>query len=84
MCRGRVIAEADASKTLGTIMRTPIARSSHRPLTARAWQLRHAISAYDALYVALAETLGVPLVTCDAKLAGSNGHRAEIELYPRR
>jgi hypothetical protein len=31
----------------------------------------------------LAERLGVPLVTCDAKLARSNGHHAKIELYPR-
>lgn len=43
---------------------------------------RHAITAYDALYVALAERLDIPLVTCDAKLARSNGHNAKIELYP--
>jgi predicted nucleic acid-binding protein len=41
------------------------------------------MSAYDAAYVALAERLGVPLVTCDAKLAGAHGHQAKIELYPR-
>ncbi|WP_309115557.1 hypothetical protein [Saccharothrix sp.] len=36
----------------------------------------------DAFYVALAERLGVPLITCDAKLAGSNGHQVDIEVYP--
>ncbi len=51
-------------------------------MAARAWQLRHAITAYDALYVALDERLDIPLVTCDAKLARSNGHTAKIELYP--
>ena len=34
--------------------------------------------------IALAEQLGLPLVTCDARLAGSNGHKAKIELYPNR
>ncbi len=29
----------------------------------------------------LAEQLGIPLITCDARLAHSNGHHAEIELY---
>ena len=38
------------------------------------------MSAYDAAYVALAEALDVPLLTCDAKLARSHGHRAKILL----
>lgn len=36
----------------------------------------------DALYVALAEQLEAPLITCDKRLANSNGHKARIELYP--
>jgi len=60
----------------------PIARSPHRPLVDRAWALQHSITPYDAAYVALAEKLGVPLVTTDAKLSRSNGHKAEIEVYP--
>jgi predicted nucleic acid-binding protein len=61
----------------------PMNRAPHRPLLERIWELRGAITLYDATYVALAEQLEVPLVTCDAKLAGSNGHGARIELYPR-
>ncbi|MET7460765.1 hypothetical protein [Nonomuraea sp. NPDC005501] len=34
------------------------------------------------MYVALAEVLGVPLLTDDAKFAGSAGHRAEIHRFP--
>ena len=59
----------------------PFVLYPHRPLMKRIWELRHSISAYDASYVALAELLPAPLVTCDARLARSTGHRAEIELF---
>lgn len=42
-------------------------------LHARVWSLRHNVSPYDAWYVALAESLEVPLATCDARLARANG-----------
>ena len=38
------------------------------------------MTAYDAVYVALAEALAVPLITCDARLASAPGHSAVIEL----
>lgn len=44
-------------------------RHHHEPYLPRAWELRHNLSAYDAVYVALAETLDAPLLTCDARLA---------------
>lgn len=52
----------------------------HTPLLGRAFELRDAVTACDAVYVTLAEALDAPLLTCDARLAGSNGHRASIEL----
>jgi predicted nucleic acid-binding protein len=58
-----------------------IIRYSHQPLLNRAWELRDNLSVYDAVYVALAEFLRAPLVTCDARLAAAHGHDAEIELY---
>ena len=57
-----------------------IRRHAHAELLGRLWELRANLSAYDALYVALAEGLGVPLVTADARLAEAPGHRAEIRL----
>lgn len=57
-----------------------IKRTAHHDLLPRIWDLRENLSAYDAAYVALAEALQAPLVTCDAKLARSHGHRAHIEL----
>jgi predicted nucleic acid-binding protein len=57
-----------------------IERHGHRLLVPRVWQLRDSLTAYDAAYVALAEALHAPLLTCDAKLAGAGGHQATIEL----
>lgn len=58
----------------------PMHRHPHLALLPRIWELRHNLSAYDAAYVALAEALDAPLVTRDARLAASSGHRARIEL----
>lgn len=58
-----------------------ISRYPHGPLSDRMWALRHNVSAYDAAFVALAEALDAPLVTCDARLAGSSAHSARMELF---
>ena len=58
----------------------PVHRYPHAFLLPRIWALRHNLSAYDAAYVALAESLDAPLVTRDRRLAASSGHRARIEL----
>ena len=52
----------------------------HGPLLPRAWGLRANLSAYDAMYVALAEGLRATLLTLDAKLAKTTGHVARIEV----
>ena len=52
----------------------------HGPLLPRAWALRANLSAYDAVYVALAEGLGASLLTLDARLASATGHVARIEV----
>ncbi len=58
-----------------------LVRYPHEPLNDRVWELRENLTAYDATFVALAEALDVPLVTCDARLAAAPGHRARIEVY---
>ena len=55
-------------------------RHAHLDLVGRAWKLRDNITAYDAMYVALAEAIDSPLVTCDGPLAKAPGHRARIEV----
>ncbi len=61
-----------------------LVRYPHEPLNDRVWELRENLTAYDATFVALAEALDVPLVTCDARLAAAPGHRARIEVYDNR
>jgi predicted nucleic acid-binding protein len=39
------------------------------PFADRVWELRHNLSSYDALYVAIAETVGARLATLDLRLA---------------
>ncbi len=58
-----------------------ITRHAIEPLADRAWSLRDNLTAYDAVFVALAENLDVPLVTTDRKLASAPGLRADVELF---
>ena len=58
----------------------PLIRYSHDLFLPRIWTLRHTLTAYDATYVALAEVLSAPLLTCDTRLAASHGHEAIIEV----
>ncbi len=59
----------------------PLHRYSHDILLPRIWELRQNVTAYDAAYLALAETLAAPLVTCDARLASASRHAARVEVY---
>ena len=59
----------------------PIVRYPHLALVERAWELRASVGAYDGVYVALAEMLEAPLVTCDARLARAPGHAATVEVF---
>lgn len=50
------------------------------PLAELAWTLRDNLSFSDALYVALAARLGIPLVTCDTRLSRSPGLPCTVEV----
>lgn len=58
----------------------PLHRYPHDVLLPRVWELRHNLTAYDAVYVALAEALDALLLTRDRRIAGASGHRARVDL----
>lgn len=70
-----------ARASLDILAGFPMERHTHEALLPRIWELRENLTAYDASYVALAEGLEAPLVTCDARLAGASGIRATVELF---
>lgn len=76
----RVVSSADATQAINELLAVPLVRYPHDALLARTWALRGNLTAYDAAYVALAEHLVAPLLTCDAQLAAAPGLRVAIEL----
>ena len=73
------LVERRAIQALDDFRGIRIERHPHADLVIRAWQLRTALTAYDAMYVALADALDAPLVTCDARLARAHGHGAIVQ-----
>ncbi len=51
----------------------PVKRISHGDLVRLAWEHRHNLSAYDALYVAAARAHDVPLLTADGRFRRAFG-----------
>jgi predicted nucleic acid-binding protein len=74
------VSSARADEAMADLTDVDVHRHAHVDLLRRAWKLRDNISAYDAMYVALAEGLQATVVTCDRPLATAPGHRARIEL----
>ena len=66
--------------SLGFLAAMSIERHGHQPLLERMWQLRHNLTACDAAYLALAESLDAPLLTRDSALASVAGHHARVVL----
>jgi predicted nucleic acid-binding protein len=58
----------------------PLQRYPHSFLLPRVWDLRNNLTAYDVVYVALAEVLDATLLTRDQRLAAAAGHHARVEL----
>jgi len=77
---GGAIDARRAQLALTDLFELPMQRASHRPLLARCWELRTNLTVYDAAYVALAETIGAPLLTADERLANAPGITCRVEV----
>ena len=78
--REKTITAQRGQEALEDLAGLPLDRYPHDFLIPRVWQLRATLTAYDAVYVALAELLDAPLLTCDTKIASASGHSAHIDL----
>lgn len=69
-----------ASLALSDLSALPLHRAPHSELLPRCWELRDNLTTYDAVYVALAEALGVGLLTADRHIGRAPGLRCEVEV----
>lgn len=77
-CMFEGLAPERGEVALQDLLALDIHRYSHEALLERSWELRANLTAYDAVYIALAEVLDAPLLTLDARLARASGHTAKI------
>jgi predicted nucleic acid-binding protein len=76
----KTITDQAFKEAVTTLQETRYRKLPSSRLLGRAYELRHNVGAYDAMYVALAEILQCPLITTDVRLANAAGVRCEIEL----
>jgi len=79
--RAGEITAARGEAALSDLAVLPIQRYAHEPLLGRIWHLRNNVTAYDAVYVALAEGLGAVLLTLDSALGRIPGCRVAVEVF---
>ena len=68
-CLAGRLTEERADLAIEDLLAWPVERITHRALVLGSWQVRHNVTAYDALYVATANLFGVPLLTADGPLS---------------
>jgi predicted nucleic acid-binding protein len=81
LMRGQKITGRQADAAMSNYRAFPIDRHDVLPLWSRIKILYANLSAYDAQYVALAEGLGVPLITADARIKRSKAAECSVEVF---
>ncbi len=79
-CRAGELSVARGKEALRDLLDLPINRYPHHLFLPRIWELRDNVTAYDAAYLALAESLAAPLLTRDTRLETAAGHRAVVQV----
>jgi predicted nucleic acid-binding protein len=77
---GGEVDEDLAADALADLRSLDMERHPHEPLLTRVWALRENLTAYDAVYVALAEALETTLLTCDRRIGRAPGMRGRVEV----
>lgn len=80
LARARPALSGAVPRALEHLAGFPLQRMPLSPLLGRMWDLRDNITPDDAAYIALAERLDCPLVTCDTKLARASGPHCTVDV----
>ena len=83
MVRAHRLSAAAGHAALRVVQQLGLRRYPTYGLLERVWQLRDNLSAYDACYIALAESLDCKLLTADARLSRAPGINCAITVVPR-
>lgn len=78
--RLKLLSPERAAEALATAAELDLVRYGHQALLPRAWELRRNCTAYDSVYLALAEALDAPLITLDTRLASVPGARCDVQI----
>lgn len=77
------IVDLDASLACQDLMSLPVSLFPFEPFADRVWALRNNLSSYDAWYVAIAESLSVPLATLDSKMINAPGTTCQFMRFSK-
>jgi predicted nucleic acid-binding protein len=86
LCRAAAkgeITEDIASMAHADLLDLRVELFPYAPFAPRVWELRRNVTAYDAWYIAVAESLGASVATLDRRMANAPGPRCPFEVPPR-
>ncbi|MGW6915506.1 type II toxin-antitoxin system VapC family toxin [Kitasatospora sp. NPDC054939] len=81
MQRGGKLTEKEVERAVAAYRMLPVVKRETLPFWDRVRKLHANLSAYDSQYVTLAEALGVPLITSDARIKRSGATKCEVEVF---
>jgi predicted nucleic acid-binding protein len=78
--RSKLLSRLEATAAQRDLLDLDVLLVPFEPFAARVWDLRGAITSYDAWYVAVAEALELPLATLDRRLSRATGPSCRFRL----
>ncbi len=69
----QLLSRLEATAAQEDLLRLDIELLPFEPMAGRVWELRSNLTSYDAWYVAIAESLDLPLATLDGRLTRAPG-----------